>query len=192
MNENNPLDQHLAQENATKRSVLKWKAIQAEEQIEFAQKTLFIIVLLNAIGLFLSWGKGNPVESYLNIGITIIYLICGIFAKKYPILCMSIASVIFLIPNLLLLFFAPQFFTQGILWKGVLFLALSIGLYNAVKRLSCQERIRRNRILNVSFQFKKGVPTSFKLLAFLFENRIVIMKLFKDIPVGIKESIVVS
>jgi hypothetical protein len=142
MDNQEPLDQHLTQENATKKSVLKWKAIQAEDQIIMAQRILFFIVALSTFSLWQNWATFESADIYLNAATLSIYFLCALFAKKYPLPSMIIALCLFLIPNLLILVLAPQLIVQSWLWKGVLFLALSTGFYNAIKSHQIKKELK--------------------------------------------------
>ena len=132
MNDNQPLDQHL-QADETKKSVLKWKVIQAEENIRFAQGTIYFLVIVTFFSIFRSWGTLEDVDLYFEIGLLSIYLICAVVAYKYPVIGLAVALGVFLLIQVLIYTIAPSLFFQGMILRGVMLMGLSIGLYNAIK-----------------------------------------------------------
>lgn len=142
MDENQPLDQHL-QANETKKSVLKWKAIQADENIKFAQGTIYFLIVVTLFSIFRNWEILTDVDLYFEIGLLAIYLTCAIVAYKYPVIGLAIAFGVFILIQVLIYMMAPSLFFQGMILRGVMLMGLSIGLYNAIKGHRIKKELAR-------------------------------------------------
>ena len=141
MSENKPLDQHMAQIDETRKSVLKWKAIQAEGNIKFAQGTLYVIICLSLFTIYRSWDYLTTMDLYLEGGLLLIYLICAIAAYRYPVIALAVALSVFLLLEILTFIAAPSMIFNGIIWRGVMLMGLSIGLFNAIKGNRIQKEL---------------------------------------------------
>lgn len=125
---------------------LAWKLEQAEDNIKIARKILYALAGLIILGSLLSMAMSKSFSLFVFIPALVIasfYGVCGYISQQRPVLGLGLALGAYLVYVLIMGLLIPLSLAQGVIWKIVIILSLSFGIYNAVKGTRLKREIQK-------------------------------------------------
>lgn len=134
---------HLSEQEQERKLEIQWDLEFAQRQISRARIILYLLIGFQLLGLVvaISAGMYGYVEIGIQIALACIFGVSAYLSLEFPFSAFLGALSLYLVLVFLASLINPFFLLQGILWKLVVVLFLSIGIYYGYERRRLLEEL---------------------------------------------------
>jgi len=115
-----------------RRAMAKNNTIDAEEKINSARNTLFVIGGVIMLFGFINFFSDNDMATLIvNVIICAIYILLGFWTKQKPLIALLLGLLLYITTVVISAIFEPMSLVKGILWKVLIIGYLGKGIFSA-------------------------------------------------------------
>lgn len=111
----------------------QWQVKQAEDYIKVAEWMLYGLAGINFAYLLLNLDLMKGLDLWISIAFSLIYILAAIGTRYKPLLSIGGAFLLYLLVHILSYFVNPDTLLSGLLWKIIIIIFFSAGIFNAFK-----------------------------------------------------------
>lgn len=135
----------LSPEEEERKEELRDELDFALRQINRARLVLYLLIVFQLLGVIVSVSAGmySPVEIAVQVSLVLVFGVAAYLSVEYPLPAFAGSLSIYLLLVFLASLINPFFLLRGILWKLVVVLFLTVGIYYSFERKRLLRELER-------------------------------------------------